>query len=205
MMWFQNRRKLARLERHLTKVESQLSALAGALAGLKPADSQPLGELVQSMMSSQSSMFTSTTEFFKAIHQIAAERAAAALGARGGRKRAATARRASNGTFAKGTKVRACKLCRNPFETNFSPADFDYHKQHGDNPMFDDNEPIETVARPPEPERPGPQYPLPVVSFGHEHHTNGVSGAGESGPFDGVPQSEDIVAGQEPNGIGRGN
>jgi len=182
MALFNSRRRLRHVERHLARLDQHITRIADALGRSNPADHHALGEIVSQMVDSQAKQLNSSTEFLRAIHAIAVDRAAQALGRKGGKKNAATANRSRGGQFAPKLALTGCVLCANPMTANFTLEQFHEHQRHQGNPPPPPRAPIETTATsvdeqgghyhadgswhfgPHEQAAATPTYPLPVLT-----------------------------------------
>lgn len=201
-MWFQTRRKLQRLERHLARVEQQLSTIAHAVTHQPASNGPSVGELVGTLAQGQVQQIEATGGFIRLIHEIAVDRMGAAMGKRrdgqrGGKARAARAIRDSRGRMMGSRERSNCILCDDPLTPNFTVKDFEEHQGHKNRGNYDyrgepkrpdaasdievesHTHPDGTVHYGPAHD-PQPTYPLPTVSLGHDH--GGTSGdSSESG------------------------
>jgi len=191
MWWFPSRRRLLKLEKQQSRIAETLSQITQRLAGLSVPAGPDVSGLITSMLDSQGKQFTSAADFLRTINEIAVERAGAALGRRGGMKRAATAKRDKKGRMLPKETASDCPLCDDPLTANFSMADWSAHQNHRTRRVEkrveaerDEDEPIRT----PGPEVTGqPVYPLPVVHIPSGDAAGGAgSGASEvaAGDFD---------------------
>jgi hypothetical protein len=176
MAWFWNSRQSVQLRelqkqvRQLTQVVSQLASQQHQPAGFDPAT------FLTAAGNASVQQMESTTGFMRMIHEVAVERAGAALGRRGGQRRAQTARRDERGRMLPGRMNRdsqkRCRLCRNPLTASFSVTEWEEHQKHtggfeddsnGSAAVLREQEPIEVDVTPAPAPRAQPTYPLPDV------------------------------------------
>ena len=204
---------MRRLERRFARLEQQLGQMAHALTHHPQERAQPLGELVAQLTESQAQQLSSSTQFIRAIHEIAIERAGAALGRKGGARRAATAKRDSRGRMLPNRAASDCPLCADPLTASFSVDQWSEHQKHkgggaGYSPKPAREEVVETQATPVAEHSHDHivQYPLPTVS--REYSDSGASGnptesATEYSESNGTTEPEVDIS--RPNGISNGS
>ena len=187
MAWFKSRREIAQLRK-------QVAALTQAVAQLGQPHGFDAGAFLSALMDGQVKQVGSMTEFMRMIAEVAQDRAAAALGRRGGRKRAATAERDARGRMLprSATRPNRCLLCVNPLTADFSMDQWQEHQRHKNLPT--EPEPrrvaVEEIERPPP--QPQPQeYPLPYVAYGDENRGATVRDSEDhAANGDGVPKTD---------------
>ena len=199
-MWFRSGRKFQRLERHLARVEQQISALTHAVANGRQPASPDLTTLLQAVTSGQASQIESVSGFIRTISDVATERMAAALGKRGGKKRASTAARDARGRMLPNRERSDCPLCQDASTADFSVAEFEEHQRHkgrrGERyerrQAAERTEYIETQAEHVHHEHEhhnhGPSYPLPAVTLPNGDPAGGTGGDSSESPSDAPEQ-----------------
>lgn len=173
-MWFnRNRREIAQLRREVARLSVQL-------ASAHQAPSFDPGAILAVALEGQAKQIGSTSDFIRMVHEIATERMAAAMGRKGGKRRAATATRDARGRMlpAPAREQTDCRLCNDPTTADFSGPEFDAHQLHKGRraraPRAAEAREDEVIEAPQiSVAQQAPEYPLPYVE-----HSNGTSGPG---------------------------
>jgi hypothetical protein len=114
------RKMLAELAERANQSEKALGALLAAQQA--PAVAGPLETLATAAVQSSAQNLTAMGEFMRVIYEVAGERAGRALG----KRRAATAKRATNGKYLKN----ACRLCEDPGIPDPTIEEIEEHAKH---------------------------------------------------------------------------
>lgn len=186
VVWFVRKQKLLRLERMNARLANEVAELKSLVASALKPNGPDFGAIIGSMLETQGKQFTSAGEFLRTINDIAIARAGAALGQRGGRVRASTAKRDKRGRMLPAASRSDCPLCEDALTTNFSVAQFNEHQSHKGmrtrRAAQENERAIEPeYRREPEPE---PTYPLPFVDLSGGLPPGGASGGNSEGEVD---------------------
>jgi hypothetical protein len=114
-----------RLEARIARIERTLTQLAQPQA-----PSTGTEVMIAAASESQAKTLGAMGDFIQLVSQIASERAAVALGRRGGQRRAANAKRDKRGRMLPARK--RCRLCANPLLGDPSLAELEEHFKHKD-------------------------------------------------------------------------
>jgi len=125
-----------KIQRKFQHLEDQLEKLQAALkeiASVRQPDGVDISKFLSVISEGQASSIASTGAFIKMIHEISLERMGAALGKRGGLKRAALAKRDARGRMLPVRAPSNCLLCDNPLAADFSLRQWEEHQSHKGN------------------------------------------------------------------------